>query len=69
VFVSPTVVGDAVILGSCAGTLYALDRTTGSPIWLYDTEADGAAAQFHGEPLLIGGRIVIPSDADPKGHL
>ena len=68
-FVSPTVVGDAVILGSCSGTLYALNRTTGSPIWFYDTGADGSPAQFHGEPLLIGGRIVIPSDADPKGHL
>src|SRR6185369_10268001 len=53
----------------CAGTLYALDRTTGKPLWIYDTSADGAAAQFHGEPLLIGDRIVIPSDADPKGHL
>ena len=49
-FVSPTVVGNAVILGSCAGTLYALDRTKGTPIWLYDTRADGSAAQFHGEP-------------------
>jgi outer membrane protein assembly factor BamB len=69
VFVSPTVVGNAVILGSCAGSLYALDRTTGSPIWLYDTTADGSAAQFHGEPLLLGDRVVIPSDSDPKGHL
>jgi eukaryotic-like serine/threonine-protein kinase len=69
VFVSPAVAGDAVILGSCSGTLCALDRTTGKPIWFYDTGADGAAAQFHGEPLLIGDRIVIPSDADPKGHL
>ena len=68
-FVSPTVVGNAVILGSCAGTLYALDRAAGSPLWLYDTSADGAAAQFHGEPLLLGGRIVIPTDSDPKGHL
>jgi outer membrane protein assembly factor BamB len=69
VFVSPTVAGDAVILGSCAGTLYALDRTTGSPIWFYKTGADGPAAEFHGEPLLIGDRIIIPTDSDPKGHL
>jgi outer membrane protein assembly factor BamB len=69
VFVSPTVVGNAVIVGSCAGTLYALDRTTGSPIWLYDTKTDGSAAQFHGEPLLIGDRLVIPTDSDPKGHI
>jgi eukaryotic-like serine/threonine-protein kinase len=69
VFVSPTVVGDAVIIGSCAGSLYALDRTTGKPIWLYDTKADGSAAQFHGEPLILGKRVVIPSDSEPKGHL
>lgn len=68
-FVSPTVVGDSVIVGSCAGSLYALDRTSGSPIWRYDTKADGAAAQFHGEPLLIGDRLVVPTDADPKGHV
>ena len=68
-FVSPTVVGNAVIIGSCAGTLYALDRSTGSPIWRYDTKADGSAAQFHGEPLLIGDRVVIPTDSDPKGHV
>jgi eukaryotic-like serine/threonine-protein kinase len=69
VFVSPTVVGNTVILGSCAGSLYALDRITGAPIWIYDTSADGSAAQFHGEPLLLGDRVVIPTDSDPKGHL
>jgi len=69
VFVSPTVVGDAVIIGSCAGSLYALDRMTGKPIWQYDTKADGSRAQFHGEPLILGKRVVIPSDSDPKGHL
>ena len=68
-FVSPTVVGDALIVGSCAGSLYALDRTTGKPTWRYDTKADGSAAQFHGEPLILGKRVVIPSDSDPKGHL
>ena len=57
-FVSPTVVGNAVMIGSCAGTLYALDRTTGTPIWRYDTKSDGSAAQFHGEPLLIGDHVI-----------
>ena len=66
---SPTVVGDVVIIGSCAGTLYALDRKSGTPLWSYDTAADGPAAQFHGEPLVLGTRVVIPTDSDPKGHL
>jgi eukaryotic-like serine/threonine-protein kinase len=69
VFVSPTVVGDTLIVGSCAGSLYALDRTTGKPIWRYDTKADGPAAQFHGEPLILGKSVVIPSDSEPNGHL
>ncbi len=68
-FVSPTVVGDALIVGSCAGSVYAFDRMTGKPIWRYDTKADGSPAQFHGEPLILGKRVVIPSDSEPKGHL
>ncbi len=68
-FVSPAVVGDTVIIGSCSGSLYALDRNTGDPIWLYDTSADGPPAQFHGEPLILGERLIIPTDTDLKGHL
>ena len=66
---SPTVVGGLVMIGSCAGSLYALDRSNGSPAWLYDTSADGSPAQFHGEPLLIGDRFIIPTDSEPEGHL
>jgi len=69
VFVSPTVAGDAVIIGSCAGTLYALDRATGDPIWFYDANGDGSAVQFHGEPLLLGERVVVATDGDPTAHL
>jgi outer membrane protein assembly factor BamB len=69
VFISPAVVGDAVMIGSCAGTLYALDRTKGTPIWSYDTKADGEAAQFHGELLLIGDTIVVPTDTDGDGNV
>ena len=68
-FVSPTVVGNAIIIGSCAGSVYSLDRATGNPIWLYDTRADGPRAQFHGEPLLSDDRVVIPSDSSPNGHV
>src|SRR5687768_7654687 len=57
------------MIGSCAGSLYALDRTSGKPIWLYPTAADGTSAEFHGEPLLIGRSIVVPTDADPNGYL
>jgi outer membrane protein assembly factor BamB len=46
-----------------------LDRTNGTPAWLYDTAADGEKAQFHGEPLLIEEALVVPSDTDGDGHL
>ena len=58
-----------MIIASCAGTLYSLDRTTGEPLWLYDIGAGGPPAEFHGEPLLLGDRIVIPSDSETTGHL
>jgi len=58
-----------VIAGSCAGSVYALDRTNGAPLWLYDTTADGSPAQFHGELLVLGDHVVIPADSDPKGNL
>jgi outer membrane protein assembly factor BamB len=41
----------------------------GDPIWLYDAKADGSAPQFHGELLLLHDRVVVPTDADPEGHL
>lgn len=68
-FISPTVVGGTVIVGSCAGSLYALDRTNGTPIWLYDTRSDGSPAQFHGEPFLLGDHVIVPTDSEPQGHL
>lgn len=58
-----------MIVGSCAGSLYSLDRKTGDTIWIYDTKVDGSAAQFHGEPLVMSDRVVVPTDAEPKGHV
>jgi outer membrane protein assembly factor BamB len=37
VFITPAVVGDAVLIGSCSGTFYALDRATGEVLWEYHT--------------------------------
>ena len=68
-FISPTVVGNAVIVGSCAGSVYALHRARGTPIWRYDTKNDGKSAQFHGEALILGDQIVMPADANPKAHV
>jgi outer membrane protein assembly factor BamB len=69
VFISPTVVGDTVAIGSCAGSLYALRRNSGEAQWVYDTAGDGPGAQFHGEPILLRDAIIVPTDADEIGHL
>lgn len=58
-----------MIIGSCSGSLYALDRATGDPVWVYDTRADGSPAEFHGEAVLLGDRLIVPTDTQPKGHL
>jgi outer membrane protein assembly factor BamB len=69
VFISPAVAGDRLIIASCAGSVYALDRSTGKPAWTYDTAEDGPRAQFHGEAILAGGTLVLPSDAAPSSNL
>ncbi len=68
-FSTPTVVGDNLFIGSCAGKFYALDKTTGRIRWTYDIHRDGNQKSFHGDPLVIGDRIIIGTDysCDPKG--
>jgi outer membrane protein assembly factor BamB len=58
-----------VVIGSCAGTLYALRRDTGKPLWVYDATADSDHPQFHGEPLLRGDAIIVPTDAESNGYV
>jgi len=62
VFVSPAVAGDLVYVGSCSGTYFALNRSTGARRWTYDTRQDGDAAQFHGNPLITDDLVVTGSD-------
>ncbi len=59
--------GDAVFVGSCSGVAYSLDRSSGEVTWSYDTRQDAGPAQFHGDPVVIGGQIVTGSDtAEPS---
>lgn len=69
----PAVAGDLVYVGSCAGTFYALDKTTGAVRWSYDIKQDGNQQSFHGNPLFAGDLILIGTDKscapDGIGHV
>ena len=68
-FSTPTVVGDVMFIGSCAGTFYAINKVTGQVQWSYDIRKDGKQVSFHGDPLVTGDLILIGTDysCDPDG--
>ena len=68
-FSTPTVVGDVMFIGSCAGNFYAINKTTGELLWSYDIRKDGKQQSFHGDPLVTGDLILIGTDrsCDPEG--
>lgn len=72
-FSTPTVVGDLLFIGSCAGTFYAINKTTGQLQWSYDIRKDGKQVSFHGDPLVTGDLILIGTDhncvPDGIGHV
>lgn len=61
--------GDIVYVGACSGVLSAIDRSTGTPLWLYDIAVDGDAREFHGNPAATKDRVFIPTDGEKVGHL
>jgi outer membrane protein assembly factor BamB len=69
VFSTPTVVGDLLFIGSCAGNFYAINKTTGQMQWSYDIRKDGKQQSFHGDPLVTDDLILIGTDksCDPEG--
>ena len=68
-YVSPTVVGDALYIGSCSGIYYALDRSTGEILWSFDTGEGGTTASFHGDPVITGSLVITGSDHTLGGHV
>jgi len=69
VFSTPTVAGDSLYIGSCAGSFYAINKTTGRVQWSYDIRKDGKQQSFHGDPLVTNDLILIGTDnsCDPEG--
>lgn len=68
-FSQPTVGGDLLFIGSCAGKFYALNKATGKEVWSYDTRADGGPRSFHGNPLFYQERVVIATDHGCEGYV
>lgn len=65
-FPTPTVVGDQLLLASCAGWLFSVDRHTGEQQWRFDIK-EGGALQFHSEMLIYEDRVVVGNDGT-KGN-
>ncbi len=61
--------GDVIYVGACSGVFSAIDRSTGTPLWLYDIAADGDAREFHGNPVVTKDRVFIPTDGGKIGHI
>ena len=61
-FSTPTVAGDVLLIGSCAGTFYAFDKRTGKVRWSYNIHQDGNQTSFHGNPLVTDQLVLIGTD-------
>ena len=72
-FSTPTVAGDLLFIGSCAGTFYAINKTTGQVRWSYDIRTDCKQRSFHGDPLVTDDTIFVGTDqscdAGSIGHV
>jgi len=65
VFSTPTVAGDFLYLGSCAGVFSALDRDRGTVRWSQSVIADSVHREFHGDPLVTDDLVIIGTDTGP----
>jgi outer membrane protein assembly factor BamB len=52
-------VGDSVVVGSCSGNFYVLNRHSGELTWRYDIHHDGNQTSFHGDPLLVEKNVAV----------
>ena len=72
-FSTPTVAGDVLLIGSCAGTFYAFDKRSGKVRWSYNIHQDGNQTSFHGNPLITDQLVLIGTDkscaAGSIGHV
>jgi outer membrane protein assembly factor BamB len=55
-------VGDLVFIGSCNGVFRAVNLRTGAVRWETTVNTDGVQYFFHGDPAVVGDRIVVAAD-------
>jgi outer membrane protein assembly factor BamB len=58
-----------LLIGSCSGNFYALDKKTGKLRWSYNIHQDGDQTSFHGDPLITNDLVIIGTDVGKQGHL
>lgn len=68
-FATPTVAGDLLFVGSCNGLFRALEKKTGKVRWSYDTQQDGHAVEFHGDPFPVEDLVITGSDFRAPGGI
>lgn len=65
--------GDSLFIGSCKGSFYAINKSSGAVRWSYDIRNDGNQQSFHGDPLVAGDLILVGTDKscapDGIGHV
>ncbi len=61
-FSKPAVAGNMILTGACNGLFYALDRSTGKPLWSFDIKKDGNQRSFHTNPVVENGTVYIGTD-------
>jgi outer membrane protein assembly factor BamB len=58
-----------LLVGSCSGNFYALDKNTGQVRWSYNIHQDGDQTSFHGDPLVTKDLVIIGTDIGKQGHV
>jgi outer membrane protein assembly factor BamB len=58
-----------VFVGSCAGTVTAVDARSGDTLWTFDLTAATGAAEVHGRMLVAGDTLYVPADHADGGHV
>ncbi len=55
-----------LFIGSCAGTFYALDKTTAKVKWSYNIRQDGDQNNFHGSALITDDLVITGTDGGSR---